>query len=143
MQMRTLFVLGVTLVASIAAARPKVPAAPGNPPKLDGIPAKGVTLVAAGKATEAEIWLDGNETWTLEVRAKGATYKVALGKLAVGTSRGTSKTGAWVVEITAASPGYLKSPGLCSGRIAAWFAKDAYAVGTFTNAGCLSYTPKS
>jgi hypothetical protein len=137
--MRTLIVLGLTLVATIAAAGPKVPAAPGKPPSLDGIPAKGVTIVAKGKATPAEIWLEGHDTWKLQVRTKAGTFELELPKLAVGTYRGTPKTGAWVVEITAAAPGYLKSPGACSGRIAAWFADTTYVVGTFESAGCLSY----
>jgi hypothetical protein len=151
MQMRTAIVAGGVLLAGLAVAGPKLPTSPGNPPKLAGIPAAAVTLVWKGQAIPLEVWIEGHETWEIQLSGKETRATIAMPKLAVGTTRGAKATlgtgveagrvGPWVVEMTAVSVGYLKGPGVCSGKIAAWFAKDVYVVGTFENAGCMSYVP--
>ncbi len=148
--MRSSIVCLGMFVAAIAVAGPKLPAAPGNPPSLAKVPAEGVTLVVKGKAMPLEVLLEGRETWELKLFGEKTTVRIALPELVVGTKRGAKaqldtgaqagREGPWVVEITSASVGYLKRPGICSGKIAAWFAKDVYIVGTF-KAGCIAYHP--
>lgn len=147
MQMRTAIVAVGVLVSGLAVAAPKLPASPGNPPKLAGVPTATLTLVRKGQAVPLEVWIEGRETWELRLSSKGTLAKIVVPKLAVGTARGDTAqlgtvVGRWVVEMTAVSVGYLKRPGVCSGKIAAWFAKDVYIVGTFENAGCISYAPR-
>lgn len=147
---RTAIVAVLALGTTVADAAPKRPASPGNPPKLAGVPADGVVLVVKDKTIPVEVWLEGHDTWKLELRGAETTGAIVLPKLEVGTQRGDKarlgtgtapgREGPWTVEITAASVGYLKSPGTCRGKIAAWFAKDVYVVGTF-EAGCISYKP--
>jgi hypothetical protein len=151
MQMRTAIVAAGVLAAGLAVAAPKLPVSPGNPPQLAGVPTAALTLMRKGRAIPLEVWIEGRETWKIQLSGKETRATIALPKLAVGTTRGGKATlgtgveagrvGPWVVEMTAVSVGYLKGPGGCSGKIAAWFAKDVYIVGTFENAGCISYTP--
>lgn len=147
MQMRTAIVAVCMLVAHHAIAAPK---SPGNPPKLAAGKAA-VTMVYKGKVVPLDIWIEGRDKWVLEFHGETTHGHIVIPNVDIGTTRGTKaflgtgveagREGRWVLELTAVSMGYLKSPGACSGRIAAWFAKDVYIVGTFENAGCISFTP--
>ncbi|CAN5846263.1 hypothetical protein BH11MYX2_BH11MYX2_18280 [soil metagenome] len=129
-----------------------VPASPGAPPKLSSTKAmKSVVLVDHGVATELTVLLTGRDTWTLVASAKEVEITLTLSALkgtehganaSLARKSGTPAKGAWIVAIDKADVGYLKLPGVCSGRIAATFAKDVYVVGTFSSAGCISYDPK-
>ena len=133
--------LGLLLVTTIAHADDR-PAAPGTPPKLDNAPKDRVVLVIGSELRPLDPTITDEQ---IEMIAGDARLELALPKLAKGMYRGkTAKlalgkkqlTGSWIVEISDASPGYLKMPGACSGKIAATFAKDTYVVGTFAGATC-------
>jgi hypothetical protein len=124
---------------------------PGDPPSLTK--ATGAVGLVDGKDVRTlDVFLSGTDTWTLSATAgDDVKLTITLPKLAIGKFKGTDATlvmgertlhGNWIVEITRASPGYLKSPGPCSGRLAVTFSKDTYVSGRFEDAGCISYNPK-
>lgn len=145
--MRAWLVLLIVIMTSMAAADP-----PGDPPSLAKVTGSVVSVVDGKDVQPLDVFLTGAETWTVSAsQGEAVTLTIELAKLAVGTFQGKDAAlvigkrtlrGNWIIEITKASPGYLKSPGLCTGRLAATFGKTTYVTGGFVDAGCLSYRQK-